>query len=160
MKLNQRLLSSIGAVSAAVSLAACVAPPSQPVGQPYSGGYQAPSYPQGQVYGDFGRVSNVEYLRAGQSQGVAGTVVGGAVGGLAGHQIGGGRGRTAATVAGAIGGALIGRALEQNMNRGGQDYYRVTVQFDNGSVRTFDYAQAPDVRIGDRVRAEGNQLFR
>ena len=47
------------------------------------------------------------------------------------------------------------------MNRGGgHDFYRVTVQFDNGGVRTFDYGQAPDVRIGDRVRADGNQLFR
>jgi len=35
-----------------------------------------------------------------------------------------------------------------------------TVQFDNGSVRQFDYGQAPNVQIGDRVRADGDQLYR
>ena len=77
-----------------------------------------------------------------------------------GSQVGGGSGRTAATVAGVVGGALIGRALEQNMNRNTVDHYRVTVQFDNGGTRQFDYAQAPNVRIGDRVRADGDQLYR
>ena len=82
------------------------------------------------------------------------------MGGLAGHQVGGGSGRTAATIAGAVGGALIGRALEQNMNQGGQDVYRVTVQFDNGAQRHFDYASAPNVRVGDRVWTQGDQLYR
>ncbi len=169
MPIPTRLLSSAVAISAAVAMTACATGP-QPVGGGYPGNYPAGGYPQGGYpqggyqgqgnYAQFGRVSNVEYLRGGQSQGVAGAVVGGAVGGLAGNQVGGGSGRTAATVLGVVGGALIGRALEQNMNRGGQDHYRVTVQFENGSVRTFDYAQAPDVRIGDRVRADGNQLFR
>ena len=165
MPIPTRLLSSIGAVGAAVAMAACSTSP-QPV-YPQGGGYPQGGYPsggdpqQGQGnYAQFGRVTNVEYLRGGQSQGVAGAVVGGAVGGLAGHQIGGGSGRTAATVLGVVGGALIGRAIEQNTNRGGQDFYRVTVQMDNGGVRTFDYGQAPDVRIGERVRADGNQLFR
>ena len=161
-----RLLSSLGALCAAVAMTACTTAPQHPVGGSYPGSYPAGGYPQGGYpqgqgnYAEFGRVSNVEYLRGGQSQGIAGAVVGGAVGGLAGNQIGGGSGRTAATVVGVVGGALIGRALEQNMNRGGHDFYRVTVQLDNGSVRTFDYGQAPDVRIGDRVRADGNQLFR
>ena len=61
---------------------------------------------------------------------------------------------------GVVGGALIGRALEQNMNRNTVDHYRVTVQFDNGGTRQFDYAQAPNVQIGDRVRADGDQLYR
>ena len=163
MPIPSRLLSSVGAVSTALLLAACAAP------YPQQSGYPPSSYPQGGYpqqpgqgnYAQFGRVTNVEYMRGGQSQGVAGAVAGGVVGGLAGNQVGGGSGRTAATVVGVVGGALIGRAIEQNMNRGsGQDFYRVTVQFDNGSVRTFDYAQAPDVRIGDRIRADGNQLFR
>ena len=156
-----RLISSTAALGAAALLAAC-AQTGMPVGGSYpASGYPTTSYPAGQAqYAQFGRVTNVEYVRGGQSQGIAGAVVGGAVGGLAGNQVGGGSGRTAATVAGVVGGALIGRALEQNMNRNSVEHYRVTVQFDNGQVRQFDYAQAPNVQIGDRVRAEGNQLYR
>ncbi|MBK6748163.1 glycine zipper 2TM domain-containing protein [Ottowia sp.] len=136
-------------------------PGGQPVGGNYPSGYPSNNYPGNQAYGNYGRVSNVEYLRGGQSRGVAGAVIGGAVGGLAGNQVGGGSGRAAATVAGVVGGALIGRALEQNMGGGGgQEIYRVTVQFDNGSARAFDYAQPPNVQIGDRVRVDGNQLYR
>lgn len=158
---RSRFFSPLGVVALAASLAACAPVPMQPAGY-YPGAYpQQPVYPQGQgAYATFGRVTNVEYLRAGQSPGVAGTVVGGAVGGLAGNQIGRGSGRTAATVVGIVGGALIGHAIEQNMNRGGQDFYRVTVQYDNGGSRTFDYGQAPNVQIGDRVHIEGNQLYR
>lgn len=163
MLMHSRLLSSVGVVGAALVLAACASPYPQQGGYPQQG-YPQGGYPQQQGqgnYAQFGRVTNVEYLRGGQTQGVAGAVVGGAVGGLAGNQVGGGSGRTAATVVGVVGGALIGRAIEQNMNRNsGQDYYRVTVQMENGSMRSFDYAQAPDVRIGDRVRADGNQLYR
>lgn len=46
------------------------------------------------------------------------------------------------------------------MNRNNVDHYRVTVQLDNGQVRQFDYAQAPNIQIGDRVRADGDQLYR
>ena len=161
MSINTRLFSTVGAVVAAIAMTACTAPYQQQ-GGPYPGSYpQQTGYPQGQgQYAEFGRVTNVEFMRGGQSQGIAGAVVGGAVGGLAGNQVGGGSGRTAATVLGVVGGALIGRAVEQNMNRGGQDHYRVTVQFERGNVRTFDYDRAPDVRVGDRVRADGNQLYR
>lgn len=162
MSVATRLLSSVGVVGTALAMAACTTYPPQQSGYP-AGSYPQAGYPQqGQgSYAEFGRVTNVEYLRGGQSQGVAGAVAGGVVGGLVGNQVGGGSGRKAATVAGVVGGALIGRAIEQNMNRNtGQDFYRVTVQFDNGTMRTFDYAQAPDVRIGDRIRADGNQLYR
>lgn len=166
MQKPQRLLTTLSVLAAAATLAACANQPlGYPQGQAYPQAYpQGQTYPQGQVaYAGYGRVTNVEYMRGGQqpTDGVTGAVIGGAVGGLAGSQVGGGRGRTAATVAGVVGGALIGRALEQNMNRGpAHDYYRVTVQFDNGGVQTFDYADAPNVRVGDRVRAEGNQLYR
>lgn len=157
MAIHNRLISSAAAIGAAALLAACAQ-----TGTPVGGSYPASSsYPAGQQQSaQFGRVSNVEYVRGGQSQGIAGAVVGGAVGGLAGNQIGGGSGRTVATVAGVVGGALVGRALEQNMNRNNVDYYRVTVQLDNGQVRQFDYAQAPNIQIGDRVRADGDQLYR
>lgn len=155
MKISQRLTSSAVVLSAALALVACAAP-----GTPVGGSSHPGAYPSSQAYSQFGRVTNVEYVRGGQSQGIAGAVVGGAVGGLAGNQVGGGSGRAVATVAGVVGGALIGRALEQNMNRNTVDHYRVTVQFDNGGTRQFDYAQAPNVQIGDRVRADGDQLYR
>ena len=148
--LRRPLVAAVGVLS----LAACAQHGGYPQGN-YPG-----SYPGNQAYSQFGRVTNVEYVRGGQSQGVAGAVIGGAVGGLAGSQVGGGSGRTAATVAGVIGGALIGNMLERNMDRNRVEHYRVTVQFDNGGVRQFEYAQHPNVQIGDRVRAEGDQLYR
>ena len=56
--------------------------------------------------------------------------------------------------------ALIGRAVEQNSNRGGQGVYRVTVQMEDGGTRSFDYAEPPNVQVGERVRVDGNQLYR
>ncbi|HOZ93891.1 MAG TPA: glycine zipper 2TM domain-containing protein [Ottowia sp.] len=158
MHLSQRFVRSLATAAAALTLAACAQHGGYPQGN-YPGSYPG-SYPGNQAYSQFGRVTNVEYVRGGQSQGVAGAVIGGAVGGLAGSQVGGGSGRTAATVAGVIGGALIGNMLERNMDRNRVEHYRVTVQFDNGGVRQFEYAQHPNVQIGDRVRAEGDQLYR
>ena len=157
MQLSKRFVSTTAAVSAALALAACGTAPMG--GNTYPPGSTQP-YPAAGTYSQYGQVTNVEYVRGNQSSGVAGAVIGGAVGGLAGSQVGGGSGRTAATVAGVVGGALIGRAIEQRNSQPGQDYYRVTVRLDNGTVRSFDYADAPNVRIGDRVRADGNQLYR
>ena len=154
MHFSHRLMTWLAAIGAALALAACAQPGGYPASN-YPG-----SYPGGQAYSQYGRVTNVEYVRGGQSQGVAGAVIGGAVGGLAGSQVGGGSGRTAATVAGVIGGALIGNMLERNMDRSRVEHYRVTVQFDNGGMRQFEYAQPPNVQIGDRVRADGDQLYR
>lgn len=148
------------AVASAALLAGCAG---QPLGGGYYGndGYGATSQNQGGYYSQYGRVTDVQYVRSGGSDGVVGTIAGGAAGGLLGHQVGKGSGRTAATIAGAVGGALIGNALERSAGGvGGQPVYRVTVQFDDGAVRNFNYADSPNVRIGDRVRAEGNQLYR
>ena len=132
-------IASLGVIAASAALlAACVAQPN------YGNANYPPSYPSGQPvynnqYAQYGTVSNVEYLRQGQpTSGVAGAVAGGVVGG-----------------------ALIGRAIEQNVAGSHTvDVYRVTVRFDDGGARSFDYHQAPNVRVGDRVRAEGNQLYR
>jgi len=111
----------------------------------------------------WGRVTLVELVNTQPaSSGIgAGAVVGGLVGGLLGHQIGGGSGQDIATVAGVVGGALIGNAIEKNQwPATASQMYRVTVRQDNGVVRTFDYATQPNVRVGDRVRVENNQLYR
>jgi outer membrane lipoprotein SlyB len=34
------------------------------------------------------------------------------------------------------------------------------VQLDRGGVRSFEFKSAGELRVGDRVRIEGNQLFR
>ena len=112
----------------------------------------------------FGRVTNVELVRTQQqpSTGIgAGAVVGGVVGGVVGHQVGRGTGRDIATVVGALGGALVGNAIEKGRTPPTvPEVYRVTVQQDDGTVRTFDYATQPNARIGDRVRVENNQVYR
>ena len=120
------------------------------------------TYPAANVV--YARVTNVELVSTQQaaSGGIgAGAVVGGLVGGLLGHQIGGGTGKDIATVAGVVGGALIGNAIQNNqLPATANQIYRVTVQQDNGVARTFDYAEQPNVRVGDRVRVENNQLYR
>lgn len=152
----------------AASLTACVSNPNY--GNPGYGG-AGPVYPQQPAgvqqpaYAQYGSVMGVDLVRAQggvAGQGVVGTVAGGVVGGALGNQVGKGSGRRAATVAGAIGGALIGRAIEQSMGGTGygHDVYRVTVRLDDGYTRTFDYAEVPNVRVGDRVRVDGNQLYR
>ena len=171
----QRIAATATAVVTIAALAACAAP--------YNGGYNQGGYNQGGYnqggysqggYGNqggynqgsgyvqgYGRVTNVQMVRGQGGSGLTGAVIGGAVGGLAGNQVGGGSGRTAATIAGLAAGALIGRAVEQNSTRAqGRDYYRVTVQLDNGQMHSLDYADAPSVRIGDRVRLDGNQIYR
>ena len=38
--------------------------------------------------------------------------------------------------------------------------YRVTVQTDQGAMRTFDVGALGDLRVGDRVRVENNVIYR
>lgn len=131
--------------------------------------YPATSYPSHQqAYVQYGRVSHMERVRVAQpSTGIGGTgigagaVVGGVLGGVLGNQVGKGSGRSLATIAGVVGGAVAGNAVEKNTQpEAYQDVVRVSVQLQDGSSRAFDYAQQPDLRVGDRVRVENNQLVR
>jgi len=90
---------------------------------------------------------------------VAGTVIGGIVGGLIGHQIGGGTGQTAATIAGAVGGAVAGNQIEKR-SRAANETFRVTVRLDNGGYQTVTQDNITDLRTGDRVRVDGNRVYR
>ena len=38
--------------------------------------------------------------------------------------------------------------------------YRVTARMDSGAMRTIDYRNPPQVRIGDRVNFDGQQFYR
>lgn len=183
------LLLPLVAVSA-LSLTACVAPNpysaygSQPqyaqpqyaqpaYGQPAYGqpsyaqpGYTPPppspesGYVQPGGYGvQYGTVAGIRPIGGATSpSGVAGTLVGAVVGGVLGNQIGRGHGRDAATVIGALGGAVAGNQLGQNM--GQPTGYRVDIQLSDGSTRSFDMQTPGDLRPGDRVRVDGNQVSR
>lgn len=151
-------------------------------GYPQGGGYSQPSYPvasqptypagaypsQGYpqsypVQVQQGRVVNIETVRVQDSSGVGagGAIIGGVLGGLVGHNVGGGSGRTLATAAGVVGGALAGSAVQNHAGGGSvRDIYRVTVEARDGSLRSFDYPNPPQLNIGDRVRIEGDQLVR
>lgn len=168
MHTQKQMVSRLALAGAVLALAGCAVPGQYPYygQQPAQPAYQQPTgaYQGGAVQSESGRVTNIQYIPATNNSSatdIAGTIAGGAIGGIAGHQVGGGSGRTAATILGAVGGALVGQALAHNATAGQQQgVYRVTVQFDDGSVRAFDYAQPPNVQIGDRVRSDGNQLFR
>ena len=89
----------------------------------------------------------------------AGAILGAVLGGVVGNQFGGGTGRAAATVAGAVGGGLAGNAIEKR-NRRDDEAFRVSVRFNDGDVRDFHFKDIGDLRVGDRVRFEGGQLYR
>lgn len=168
MRSTSRFLSVVSSVVVVAGLAACAAPMNQPapVSTYPAGNYPTSNYPtqpQGN-YVEFGRVSNVEVLRSqeqAKGSGV-GAVLGGVAGAVVGRQIGGGSGRDVATVAGAVGGAFAGNAIEKNRsaNANVRETYRVSVQLDNGVFRAYDVPSYGELRIGDRVKIENNQLYR
>ena len=133
-------------------------------GEPYrvasSGPYYAPapSYAANSAYAETGRVVAIDVVRGRGGSTGAGAVVGGIIGGVLGHQIGSGRGNDAATVAGAIGGAVAGNEIEKR--RDGDEYYRVTVQLRDGREATFAQDSLFGIRVGDRVRVDGNRVVR
>lgn len=166
------------AASVALLLSACAGYPGQP-GNPYPTApqpvttYPVPAYPAtsypvqqgGGMYGQmaYGQIVNIETVRVQDSSGIGagGAIVGGVVGGVLGRQVGKGTGRDLATIAGVVGGALAGNAVQNNMGGGSvRDIYRVTVQLQDGSQRSFDYPNPPPFRIGDNVRVDGNQIYR
>lgn len=125
--------------------------------QPMPAPYPAQRSTQSGV--QYGHVESVELIKAENQTSGAGAVIGGVLGAVVGRQIGSGSGRTAATAVGAVGGALAGNQIEKNQ-KGTRDYVRVTVRLDNGGTRQFDYEPGVDVRQGDRVYVQGDQLMR
>ncbi|MBV8033733.1 glycine zipper 2TM domain-containing protein [Roseateles sp.] len=87
---------------------------------------------------------------------VLGTVAGGVLGAVVGSQFGKGDGRTVAGLAGAVGGALLGREIQKRHNERTQ--YEVVVRMNDGAQRSVVYAEAPNFRVGDRVRMVGETL--
>jgi outer membrane lipoprotein SlyB len=109
----------------------------------------------------YGVVRSIEAssIASDQPQG-GGAVIGGILGAVVGRQFAdGNHGRNVGTVVGAVGGAWVGNEVEKNVRRDEQGV-RVNVQLDQGEVRSFEFKSAGDMRVGDRVRIEGNQLYR
>ncbi len=138
----------------ALGLAACGS-------SPYYADAPSSSYrSNGSSYSEYGRVVGIETvgINGGGTTG-AGAVIGGVVGGVLSHQIGSGRGNDAATVVGAIGGAVVGNEMERR--RGSGDYaYRVDVRVENGAIRSVMHSDIGDLRVGDRVRIDGDRVSR
>jgi outer membrane lipoprotein SlyB len=155
MRIRQlSLATSLGALAL---LTACAAPP------PYRGDQRAyesqPVNRQVPRYAEYGRVENIGYIQTSQRPSGAGAVLGAVIGGVIGNQFGSGTGKALATGAGVVGGAVAGNAIEGRTRRD-DELYRVTVRFDDGSVRDFDFQRVDDLRRGDRVKFEDGQLHR
>lgn len=105
-------------------------------------------------YAQYGVVRNIELVNVEGRTSGGGAVLGGVIG----NQVGSGSGRAAATGIGAIGGAVAGNQIEKR--RKDDEIYRVSVRFDHGGTAQYDYQRIDDLRVGDRVRLEGGQLYR
>ena len=108
---------------------------------------------------EYGTVEAIDIYRSSDNQPInTGTVLGGLAGGVVGHQVGSGRGKAAATVVGVIGGAAVGNEIEKKQTQGSR--YRITVRLDSGSNLIVEDTRDPNLRMGDRVRVEDNQIYR
>ncbi len=143
--------------AAALALSACGPQDGAPVatGAAATGAKAAPpSERKAVVSSTRGTITQIEaVIKQGETSGV-GAVVGGLVGAAVGSQIGGGDGKKAATVVGTVGGAVVGHQVEKDRARDVTGY-RITVRLDDGSVKTFQQAQAGELTIGARVSVDG-----
>lgn len=108
----------------------------------------------------FGRVTAMEAVAGQGGASGAGAVVGGVAGAVIGRQFGGSTGgKDRGTLFGALAGALIGHEIEKDQT-GARDRVRVTVAVDRGGTRQFEVRDPGGLRVGDRVRIEGDRLIR
>lgn len=161
-----RLTTLVAGGLAAATLAACSSYPLGPTTTAYpttTTTYPAASYPVAGM--EYGRILNIEYMPVGSTlstgPNILGAVVGGLAGAVLGNQIGSGSGRTAATVLGGVAGAAIGNQIARN-SQGATTApgYRITMQTDQGVIRTYEVPATGDLRVGDRVRVDNGVIYR
>ena len=114
---------------------------------------------------EYGRITNIEYMPVGttapRNNSILGAVVGGVAGAVLGNQIGSGSGRTAATVLGGVAGAAVGNQIARNQQGvTTSPGYRITMQSDQGAIRTYEVPATGDLRVGDRVRVDNGVIYR
>lgn len=159
MRKNHAL--TLAFVLATVILSGCASPYNQMQGSQSYPMSNSSSQSQSQ-YRNYGVIESIQMVQsnaAGNGVG-AGAVVGGVVGGLLGNQVGGGTGKTVATIAGVVGGALAGNQIEHSNRSQTQDMYQIRVRLDNGGYQTLVQDSISDLRIGNRVRIEGDRVYR
>lgn len=105
-----------------------------------------------------GKVTAVAMSEKDGSGGPVGVIAGGVAGALLGHQVGKGTGKDLATIAGAAGGAYAGHKIEGKMNK--TRTWAVTVRFDNGTERIYNFDHDPAMAAGDPVKAVGSSIVR
>jgi len=166
-----RLVSMASALAVAGALTACGGDPYGPNNYPVSSTsttvYPAGTYQAQPGFVEFGRVTNVTMISGGPpgytpNRSAAGGVIGAIIGGVIGNQFGSGGGRAAATVLGATAGAVVGSNVGRNTAptaNSAYPVYRVTVQTDQGQMRTYDVNATGDLRPGDRVRIENGVIY-
>ena len=164
--MNTRRISTVLGVGALAFVTACSSPPrrgeaygSAPIYSSQPVYTQQPGYSQSNAYVQYGQVRAIEVVPVEARTSGGGAVLGAVLGAVVGNQFGSGTGRAAATGVGAVGGAVAGNAIEKRQ-RGDNEAYRVSVRFEDGSVRDFDFQRIDDLRVGDRVKWEGGQLMR
>jgi outer membrane lipoprotein SlyB len=155
------LVSITSAAALAVALAGCAAPgPSAPVST-YPTSTSSPGTPA-PAYTEYGRVTNIETVQgsAGGRGGVNVTnaVIGGILGAVVGNAVGH---NSTGTVLGGVAGAAVGSQVNKAPGTAATNtVYRFTIQTDGGIMRTYDVANAGDMRTGDRVRIENGVISR
>lgn len=154
-------------VWSSVALAAALLAGCAPVYQARPGGYYG-GQPGGyygsrpQCHQGCGYVRDVREVRltgSNEDGAALGTVIGAVVGGLLGNQIGKGDGRKAATVAGAVAGGFAGHAVGAQ-SAGGDRGWQIVVQLANGQYATVTQRHPPQVRVGDYVVIDGDEVHR
>ena len=151
--MSKRPLCAALCIAALVMSSACVIAPTREVRYAPVAAARVP------VEAEFGTVSRVEVIATAAPNNAVGAVLGALLGGVIGNRFGDGSGRAVATGLGVVGGAVAGDAIEK-LQRRDAEVSRVSVRFDNGSVREFDFQRVDDLRKGDRVKFEGGQLHR
>ena len=148
------LTTTLGAIALS-ALTACGTSPR--VDDRSYGAAPTPAYGRSAPYSDYGVVRAIDIIPVSSRPSGAGVILGAIVGGVVGNQFGSGTGRAATTVGGAVAGAVAGNAIEKRTRRD-DEVYRVSVRFEDGSIREYDYQRIDDLRVGDRVRLVNGQL--
>ena len=120
---------------------------------------QAPgSAPASAPCADCGTVVAISVTEKAGEGSAVGMIAGGVGGALLGRQIGDGTGRDLATIAGALGGAYAGKKIEARVKT--HKVWSVSVQYPDGSKRSFDFEKDPTLKVGDHVRNSGSSVVR